>query len=450
VDNPRFDLAAAMAAAARRMRTPDLMEEGLQQIAEAAARSIPHFGHAGISLLTRGGREVTKAATDELVWKLDTLQYDLEEGPCVDAMHGPRVVAAPHMASQKRWPNYTPEAVKLGLRSQLAVKLYLDDQGTLGGLNLYSTAADDIDVEAEHMAELFAAHAAIALGSVVERDQLNQALESRRVIGMALGLLMERYAIGDDRAFEFLVRTSSHSNVKMRDVAQEIVRDSQQRGAGNRSRLGEPEHPPEPRSERMWVDIDSPQEVVATGLRRALETGLGPSLFVTVGPVDGEPDVILYDVISLQTGDVSELARLQQETGSLVIAVSYDGLRPDLEALAMDHGAAAVIPLSISVDQLAEVIHAAIEGTLDDVPTVRTLHDGSYPGRTLGLSRRESTVLTLIVQGLSNQEIATQCFLSVNSVKTYIRSAYRKIGVKSRAQAVAWGLQHGFTPPPFD
>src|SRR5215213_11534632 len=106
---------------------------------------------------------MTKAATDDLVWKLDALQYDLNEGPCVDAMHGPTVVVAPHIRAEQRWPNYVPEAVKTGLRSQLAVKLYVDDQGTLGGLNLYSTDSDEVDVEAEHMAELFAAHAAFAL-----------------------------------------------------------------------------------------------------------------------------------------------------------------------------------------------------------------------------------------------------------------------------------------------
>jgi len=79
---------------------------------------------------------------------------------------------------------------------------------------------------------------------------------------------------------------------------------------------------------------------------------------------------------------------------------------------------------------------------------VRTPDDSTYPGKAEGLSRRESGVLALIVQGRSNQEIASELFLSVNSVKTYIRSAYRKIGANHRAQAVVWALQHGFVPPP--
>jgi DNA-binding NarL/FixJ family response regulator len=201
-----------------------------------------------------------------------------------------------------------------------------------------------------------------------------------------------------------------------------------------------------PNRERLWVDIDTPQEVVATGVRTILETKFGESIFTTVGPVDGEPDVILYDVVGLAHGDTSELERLRQQTGSVVIAVSYDGLRPDLETLALQCGAAAVVPLGVSAEQLVQVIHAAIEGTLDDIPTVRTADDSAFPGKDLGLSRRESEVIGLIVQGRTNQEIAKECYLSINSVKTYIRSAYRKVGISHRAQAVAWGMRHGFPP----
>ena len=71
---------------------------------------------------------------------------------------------------------------------------------------------------------------------------------------------------------------------------------------------------------------------------------------------------------------------------------------------------------------------------------------GDWPGREQGLSARESEVLALITQGLSNQEIAERTYLSINSVKTYIRTGYRKIGVSRRSQAVAWGMRHGFEP----
>ena len=71
---------------------------------------------------------------------------------------------------------------------------------------------------------------------------------------------------------------------------------------------------------------------------------------------------------------------------------------------------------------------------------------GDWPGRAAGLSPREAEVIALITQGLSNQEIADRAYLSINSVKTYIRSAYRKIGVTRRTQAVLWGVDNGFKP----
>ncbi len=110
-----------------------------------------------------------------------------------------------------------------GLRSQLAVKLYLDGEGTVGRINCYFTTSDDVHPDAQGIAALFAAHAAIAVGHAQERENLNEALQSRKVIGQAIGIIMERYDIDEDAAFAFLVRASSTSNIKLRDIAQELV-----------------------------------------------------------------------------------------------------------------------------------------------------------------------------------------------------------------------------------
>lgn len=138
-------------------------------------------------------------------------------------IEGADEVAAAHFRHDHRWPRYIPPAVKEGLRSQLAVRLFLDDHGTVGGLNLYSTISEEIDPEAEQVADLFATHAAIALGNARERDSLNQLLGSRKTIGQAIGIVMERYGINQDQAFAFLVRASSTSNIKLRDIAQALV-----------------------------------------------------------------------------------------------------------------------------------------------------------------------------------------------------------------------------------
>ena len=220
---PRPDIAAALAAAARTINQEASLEDTLTTIAHTAKLSVPGFDYIGISTIDRKGNVETKAATGDLVWDLDKLQYDLGEGPCVETLRDAQVVVAPQIRHDQRWPRFVPKAVDLGLKSQLAVKLYLDNEGTLGGLNLYSTLSEDVDPDAEPLAELFAAHAAIALGHVRERENLNDALHSRKVIGQAIGLVMGRYKLNEDRAFAFLVRASSHSNIKLRDIAQEMV-----------------------------------------------------------------------------------------------------------------------------------------------------------------------------------------------------------------------------------
>jgi GAF domain-containing protein len=217
------DLGRAIAAASRSIHQSQTLDETLASIAHAARSSIPGFDQVGISTLQRNGEVQTRAATGDLVYKLDATQYELGEGPCVDTLREARVVVAPRLRQEQRWPRYVPAAVEMGLRSQLAVKLYLDEEGTLGGLNLYSTTSDDIADEAEATAELFAAHAAIALSNAHERETLNQALHTRKVIGQALGILMERYKINEDRAFAFMVRASTHGNIKLRDIAQGLV-----------------------------------------------------------------------------------------------------------------------------------------------------------------------------------------------------------------------------------
>jgi GAF domain-containing protein len=224
------DVALAIAAAVRSINQPVTTRDTLERIVETARTSVPGFDHVGLSTIDRAGKVETQVATGDLVWELDRLQYGLAEGPCVDTLHEAEVVLAPRIRLEDRWPRYVPEALRLGLKAQLAVKLYLDEQGTLGGLNLYSTSQEDIEPDAEGMADLFAAHAAIALGHVHERENLNKALQSRKVIGQAIGILMERHRMSEDRAFSFLVRASSHGNIKLSAVAQQIVDEGNRNG----------------------------------------------------------------------------------------------------------------------------------------------------------------------------------------------------------------------------
>ena len=217
-------LAASLAEAARTIDAHHDLDDTLDAIVRAAQASVPGVEHVGISTIDRRGRVRTRAATDDLVTTLDDLQYSLGEGPCMDALRVDRVVAVPQIAADDRWPRYVAEATRrTQLKAQLAVQLFLDRDGVLGGLNMYSTESPELDPEAETVAQLFAAHAAIALGRAQEVGGLETALASRKTIGQGIGILMERYHINEDRAFAFMTRASSHGNVKLRDVAQELV-----------------------------------------------------------------------------------------------------------------------------------------------------------------------------------------------------------------------------------
>ncbi len=152
---------------------------------------------------------------------------------------------------------------------------------------------------------------------------------------------------------------------------------------------------------------------------------------------------MLYDVIKLHEEDGDDLDYWVKISASIVIAIDRT-LRPDLGARARERGVEWGIDLGITVEDLATIIQEAVSGTLLDSAVAQEWEGGGYAGEADGLSPREATVLGRVVQGLSNQEIADELYLSINSVKTYIRSAYRKIEAVSRAQAVAWGIQHGF------
>lgn len=201
----------------------------LDAIVRTAVRSMPGVDHVGISIVHRDGGIETMAGTDQLVWELDAVQYELREGPCFDSIATAPVTVANDLRHEQRWPRYVPRALEQGVKAQMGLRLYIEAE-TLGGINLYSTDATTIDPELQHVAELFATHASLALGKVRQVEQLNSALYTRKVIGQAIGIVMERYQLDEDRAFKFMVRVSSQSNVKLRDIAQDLVDESNHRG----------------------------------------------------------------------------------------------------------------------------------------------------------------------------------------------------------------------------
>jgi GAF domain-containing protein len=225
MDASLSDFGQSISEAARTISQHRSLDDTLQTMVEVASNSLPGFDQVGISTLEKHGKVTTRAFTGDMVLRLDEIQYGLREGPCSEALQGTDVISVSTLRHEARWPRYVPQARAMGVRSQMALKLYLDE-GTLGGINFYSTSSDDVSQDAQGLARLFATHAAIALGHAHERENLNKALQTRKVIGQAIGILMERYAMDEDRAFAFLIRASSHRNIKLRAIAQELVDES--------------------------------------------------------------------------------------------------------------------------------------------------------------------------------------------------------------------------------
>jgi DNA-binding NarL/FixJ family response regulator len=156
---------------------------------------------------------------------------------------------------------------------------------------------------------------------------------------------------------------------------------------------------------------------------------------------------VLYDVYSLNGGD-DELTRLLGRTRAKVLAVGRE-LRPDLASRALAAGVDGFFPLGVDEDGLVEAVEAAATRRTDGDPARESVPPPTHarrPGAEFGLSAREADVLALIVQGLTNKQIADRLYLSINSVKTYVRNAYVKVGAANRSQAVGWAIRHGFGP----
>jgi len=196
------------------------------------------------------------------------------------------------------------------------------------------------------------------------------------------------------------------------------------------------------------VGVYSPQPIVREGLVSLLErhpdkVRVAPT---PTAPGDPEPDVVLYDVMALLGGDTGPLTYLVEQSGTKVLAVSRD-LRPDLVGRALATGADGFLSMGADEDELLAAVQSAVDGCADsDEGSNASPAYFQANGVGIALSPRETEVLALIAAGLSNQQIAAEMFLSINSVKTYIRSAYRKIAVERRSAAVAWAIRHGLAP----
>ncbi|MGI8799926.1 MAG: response regulator transcription factor [Pseudonocardia sp.] len=165
--------------------------------------------------------------------------------------------------------------------------------------------------------------------------------------------------------------------------------------------------------------------------------------------LDDVVDIALYDSFAQPESDHGEIAVLAENPRARRVVVYTWNFHPDLIRSAREKGASGYLSKTLPARDLVAALEAVHAGEVVVSPPPRRASSATgldWPGRREGLTDREAEILALITQGKSNAEVAALTFLSPNTVKSYIRTVYRKIDVASRTQAVLWGVNHGFTP----
>ena len=215
-------LAIRLGDIARELQQQEDPDSVMAGIVHAALELVPHAAEASVSLVTGRRTLDSRAASSDLPRRVDALQSETGQGPCMEASYEKRVVSVPDLSTDTRWPDFSRQAFELGARSMLSFQLFVDGDH-LGALNLFGNDVGVFDAESERIGALVAAHAAVAVAGSQQVSQLTLALDTRDLIGQAKGILMERYKITAQQAFLLLSRASSELNIKLRDVAERLT-----------------------------------------------------------------------------------------------------------------------------------------------------------------------------------------------------------------------------------
>jgi GAF domain-containing protein len=204
------------------------VEEFLRRLAVLAARLVEGGLSCGMTM-PPDGKPAIVACSDPLAARVDKVQYELDDGPCLHAVRDGHTVRIEDTAEKARWPEFEARAASQGIRSCLALPLNADGK-PVGALTLYACKASAFGAAEARRAENFAEDASGALSLAIKLsshtaliEQLRSSLASRGVIDQALGIIMARDQCTQDRAFAILRAASQNSNVKLRDIASAVV-----------------------------------------------------------------------------------------------------------------------------------------------------------------------------------------------------------------------------------
>jgi GAF domain-containing protein len=231
-------LSTSLSAMASAILGEESLAATLDLVVSLAMSALP--GLYGASVTLAATRQLqTLSATSQAINDIDARQYETGRGPCVEASATGIVQHAIGLAVIERWPEFGTASAEKGIASVLSTPLTIPER-TIGALNLYGLAEDTFGESATRMASAFARHAAAVLSNAVSiadaeatNRNLADALETRQIIGQAMGIIMARERCSTDRAFEVLRLASQRTNRKVREIAEQIVRSTEPGASGD-------------------------------------------------------------------------------------------------------------------------------------------------------------------------------------------------------------------------
>jgi GAF domain-containing protein len=228
MNEPREALEAELNELAGLLLTNESLESMLGHVAVIAVRAIPACDAAGVTLF-QNDKATTAATSGPLVQRVDNHQYSTDEGPCLESLRTGEVRRSASLATDSRWPKFRGPTLDEGVVSCLSLPLVIGNHGTAGVLNLYSQDRP-FEESDEEIGRRFSAPASVAVANArayakanAVIAQLEEALQSRDVIGQAKGIIQAREHCGPDEAFERLRALSQNRNIKLRDLARAVV-----------------------------------------------------------------------------------------------------------------------------------------------------------------------------------------------------------------------------------
>lgn len=206
----------------------DTTESFLSQLARAVVERVPRAVACGVSVSATEWSRLLGAASDDVALRMDGIQYDVGDGPCLTALRDGVTVSVDDLANDPRWPEFARQGVQEGVGTSLSVPMHVAGD-LVGALNIYGYDAHALSDD-HQLAHRFAeqASAAVAPGlRLADREEqsrhLEKALQYRSAIDQAIGILMARLGIDTSTAFEVLRYRSQNTNVKLHDVAKAVI-----------------------------------------------------------------------------------------------------------------------------------------------------------------------------------------------------------------------------------